>query len=335
MSISYEDVLNLALPADGDESWGNATRQNAMVLGLLASPQNAYFVSPTFTDANLHNAGASDRRHFATLQEAHDAIPTGAGTSYQPTIYVFPGSFGENIAITKSCTIHGVSRVWSRNLGGLRGARLTGVAAVQSPTITITPTESAALSVAFVNLTISNAYNVAAGAIDKGYALSIAPQTLYGSTPNYVAFVGCDFRMQTYGVGNQWAAGFLMNGYNSVEFIDCTISGMSYAGGSYNGGIHNMFYAIGRYADSKACAFRVLNSRIQQYYAGAILTSPNVFFLDQSANAVVAGTSIWKESAIGYYSLGGTGTNAISGLTEGSPAGSTYNNMLGIDLAAL
>jgi hypothetical protein len=60
-----------------------------------------------------------------------------------------------------------------------------------------------------------------------------------------------------------------------------------------------------------------------------------VCYLDNKAIGLIAGTSIYKSANCGYATLGATGTNAITGLTEGSPAGANYNNMLGLDLAAL
>jgi hypothetical protein len=79
------------LPDDGNQAWGGAIRQNFETLEKLAAPSGCYYVSPGFTDAEIHTAGATDPRFFRTIQAAIDAVSATYGYNNLATIFVEPG----------------------------------------------------------------------------------------------------------------------------------------------------------------------------------------------------------------------------------------------------
>ncbi len=340
MSISYEDKLALALPADGDEAWGNAARQNFEVLGELACPDNMYFVSPHFTDAYLHNAGASAPRHFSTIQAALNAVTT-TGQNLT-TIRVYPGLYQENLSITKSVHIIGdvppLYRAASGNLFG-GSAAICGTPGTQSPTITITPPESSYICVIINGVVLWNQYSATAGQIANAYLLKVAPQTTYGALANYIGLQDCDIRPQTYGLNNDWQHNMLVQGYNNLTMRRVAIASGSYAGGANNGGVNSILTLHGNNANGKVATARVLDwSPCELIYLGAY-SSPAVFKLDNLANLLVAGCPLYRNAGA-YGVLGATGTNSITGigadLVNGTPAtAAAYGNLLGIALAGM
>ena len=84
MSFTYDPILGLAKPSDGDTSWGDEMRNNLTYLAKAMAPKYAYFVSPDFTTAALGNGSATDRRHFDTIQGAIDAIEDWYGPERPP-----------------------------------------------------------------------------------------------------------------------------------------------------------------------------------------------------------------------------------------------------------
>jgi len=337
MSISYDPILALGLPADGDESWGTAVRQNFSALAAALAPTNGYLVSPQFTDANLHHAAATTPNMFSTIQAALDAV-TETGSYGLATIYIYPGHYAENLYITSSAALIGVSPVQYRGMGPARGALISGVASLQSPTVTIYPPESDNLSVMFANLSIQNQYNATAGAIAKAQILRVAGQTLYGSLPNYVAFRDCNIRAQTWGLNNDWLAGIMATGWVDLSVYGGCYAGMNYAGGAINGGINSLFNMTGNNAGGKSCSVTVNRCALGNDYSGATAT-PGLFKLDNRANANVSQSPLYKSTGA-YAVLGATGTNTITGtgtdLVNGTPATmATYGNLPGINLAIL
>jgi hypothetical protein len=337
VSITYEPNLVLGLPGDGDTSWGAQLRQNFEVLSRAMAPTDVSFVSPQFSDANLHHAAATSPRMFSTIQAAVDAH-TETGSYVRPTICVYPGEYAENIYITSSVAIIGMTPPQYRTLGGACGATISGAPAIQSPTISIYPPESNNLSVYIANMTLRNAYAAAAGQIAKALILRVVGQTLYGSLANYVGLRDCDIVGQTWGYGNDWQALFLALGWVDMSLRGCHVSGQLYAGGAPTGGSNALFNLTGNNAGAKTCSVSVNQCALANYYSGAY-TTPGLFRLDNRATAIVSQSSMLRFTGA-YAVLGATGTNAITGvgadLVNGTPATmATYGNLPGIDLAIL
>jgi len=343
VSFTYDPILNLGLPSDGDTSHGSALRQNFSVLAASQAPTNCYFVSPGFTDANLHSAGATAPRFFSTLQAAHDAVTTGTGWDKRAVVLVYPGQYQENLNITKSVTFVSVVPSWYRALGGLRAAELLGSATVQSPLINVLPANSTELSVGFVGFMLENKYAVTtSGNISGALIARMFPQTIYGAMRNTLAFVGCDVRAQCYGNANDWQAGIWVEGWSSLAMRDCAMSGGTYGAGANNAGVQNLIYLRGNNTDGKSCTAQVIGSRIAHAYRGVVAATPSVFNCDDyvlghvGQSSVKAAITTGGESTVAGVTktLGATGSNVLSGVVAGDNA--SYGNILGtVDLTGL
>lgn len=339
MSFTYEQILGLALAPNLSEAWGDQSRQNLSVLGAVHAPSNTLFVSPSYTDENLHNESATSRRHFPTIQAALNAVVTVGNA--MTTIFVNAAQYAENLTITKSVHIVGwvppLYRAASGNgFGG--AAAITGTSGAQSPTVTITPPESNYIQVIFNNLVLWNQYSAAAGQIANAYLLKLNAQTLYGALPNYVGIQGCDIRAQTWGAGNDWQHGILAAGYGNVTMRDTHYWAGAYAGGSGNGGMNSLLTLNGNNANGKSCTGRVIDCALSLQYLGAY-SSPGVFKCDNLANITVAKSAMYRSTGA-YAVLGATGANSTAGigtdLVNGTPATlASYGNLAGIDLAAM
>lgn len=338
MSFTYDPILGIALPPDLGESWGNEMRQSLSVLAAVSAPDNCYFVSPAFSDANLHNAAATSRRHFSTIQAAHDAIPTGSGVGHRPTIYLWPHEYAENLTITKTCALVARGARFGQGLGAGRGVSLIGANA-QSPLVTINPPNGEALSFVCDGLHLENRYSGTAGAIGNGQVLRVTGQATFGANANYIALQDCDIRAQTWGPNNDWLAGLYVSGWNILNLRRMSMRGINYAGGAFNGGVAHMVMVIGDHANGKSATLRVVNCPIGQTYTGAMTTTNALFYLDGGASAVVSSSpGLYRQRA--YAHMGTNGTNTISGigtdLINGTPAtAQAYCNVLGLDITGL
>lgn len=334
MAIGYDPFLRLALPDIGNQAWGTAVNQNFSSIAAIMCPQEMYYVSPHFTDANIHTAGATTPRYFSTIQAAIDAAPASTGYFVRTVIVVYPGVYYENLSITKSVCIRAKFPAFYRALGGAGGTQLAGTTSVQAPTITITPPNGVTMAVSFMGLHIDNEYNAAATTITNAQILKVNKQTVYGGSEVVVGFQDCDIRAQTWGAGNDWAYGLWLAGFNQLVMRRCSVSGSNYAGGTGVGGIAHLFYLTGDNANGKAASLRVVRSDIAQSYTGARFSGnlQSTVFVNDKANAVFGRCSVQNTAPGIYTTIGTTGTNSVAGLAGDS---TSYGNTLGVDLSLL
>ncbi|KAF0187555.1 MAG: hypothetical protein FD165_2893, partial [Gammaproteobacteria bacterium] len=311
---TYANKTGLPKPADGSKVWGPEFRGAMDYISAGLFPQYTYEVSPHFTTANLGNDGATDRRMFPTIQEAINAAQ-GDAYSWLNRIIVHPGVYQETLAISKSILITSPTLPEWGVQGGFVGALLLG-AGGQSPLITITPPNSAAISVGFQNLSMYNQYAATASYINKPYLIDVRPQSLYDANPVWIGINGCCIRAQTWGFDNDWESMIEARGYNRILVSDCRVLALNYAGGHLNGGIRKLFAVYGDNANGKVAELKIRHTAISQYYTGA--GSPCLFYADNKVAGVVV-RSEFGTDAVAYptriIQYGATGTNVISGVT--------------------
>lgn len=313
-------VLGLTEKPSGNTDWYANYLKILRVMDNIAAPDNAYFVSPQFVDANLGEeiASASDRRHFATIQDAIDAAVSATPSySVAPDIFVWPcqNGYQENLVIGGSVNIIGMMPPHAPTQGNL-GVRVRGVTTVQSPVLTVSPPDGYTSSVNFVNMHFLNDYNQEATTIAKAYLADVEAQTTYGPYSNWIGFYGCTFRCQTAGLNNDWMAAFRALGWNQMVFANnCHFAFLNYAGGAYNGGMGYGFFIQGNTANGKTAKLFMDNPRIGHRYDG-VWPTPAIFYINDSVSGVVQGMHAGT-SDVSLIVKGGTGTNSISGLNTG------------------
>jgi len=341
MAILFDPIGHHALPDDGNQAWGAAVRQNFTAIAALSAPTWAYFVSPWFTDGNIHNAGASGQRHFSTIQAAIDAIPANYDNGSYYTIYVYPGQYRENVTINKSVAIVGITGPQYRGMAGAAGAVLIGSQTVLAPVISINPPESQWLCVHFGRLSMFNDYRGTEAQIAGPYLVNIAPQSLYGANPVHLSFQDCDIRAQTWGLNNDWESGIAASGWNYVYFRRVAMSAMRYGGGLNNGGVHSLFKLDGSVANGKSSGITFQDCALTSDYAGTRPISA-IGRLNNNATAIFYRSAVRKSPSAGSVVLvqGAAGTNANTGigtdLTVGTAATlAAYGNIAGVDMAPM
>jgi hypothetical protein len=333
VAILYGPIARLALPDDGNQAWGGAIRQNFETLEKLAAASNCYYVSPAFTDAEIHTAGATDPRFFQTIQAAHDAIPATYGHNNLATIFVEPGQYTENLTITKCVRLvaHGATNY----RGYVGGVIIAGTSAALVPTVTVTAPSGQFICVGFDGFGFQNVYSGAATTISQAQLLKVTKQTVYGASPVTLTLQNCDLRAQTWGVNNDWAYGIHVDGYADFFMRRCAMVALNFNnGGVGDSGIANVICVTGDNANSKPATALIDQCAFSQAYAGdgAGTGNRSVFYVNNRAAVVVARTSVLKAAIGGFTAIGITGTNSVTGLAADT---GTYGNLLNIDLANL
>lgn len=121
MEITYNTHLGLTKVPDGNNNWGEYTRDNWDAVAEVLAPDGVYFVSPNFTIANIPELdNATNRRYFDTIQgaiNAHELNWDAYGA-----IFVYPGRYDENLTVTSAVTLHGVNALNFTVSNGGRGA---------------------------------------------------------------------------------------------------------------------------------------------------------------------------------------------------------------------
>ncbi len=302
-------------------------------LDRLSAATYAFFVSPDFSEANLGNSAAADRRHFNTIQAAVNAAQRTDSYLNRNIIFVYPGQYSENITINGSVNIVGLMRPLHEILAGGYGAKIAGQTAAQSPIITVQPTDGAVCRVWLSNLTFENAYNLDSGGhIDAAYAIDFQAPTTYGSFQNGLGISGCQFRMQTWGDNNTWEHGIKMRGWNRFTMRDSDISAFTYSGGLYNGGIKRVIDSRGGGTSASIANNRIDNCAFDCGYAGegtAALFNGG----SQSSNQVTV--TSWKIPTTNYALTwhDSIGDNTFNGTNTSDMA--AYNNMAGVNRVSL
>ena len=258
---TYDDVLHLAKPAQGDTSWATEINQNWDALGEVTAPSYTYFVSPNFTSANLDNGSATDRRHFDTIQGAINEIETNSENT-QYTILVYPGAYFENITITKSISIIGVKGA----SGWGYGTKIAGSTASAASVVTFSPEEDSYCYLRLANIDIYNQYNADnSSEILTGYAISTTAQTSAGAYTNRIELYNCNLRCTTWGDHNRWRSAIeSIDGIFTFYIDGCQINTSGYGGGETDGWIRYVFNIEGDTAESSLSAIYCRNSSIEQ-----------------------------------------------------------------------
>jgi hypothetical protein len=260
MASSFDDHLHLEQPAQGDTSWDAGINQNWAVIGEALSPDRLYFVSKSFTDANLHHASADFPHYFDTIQ---GAIAEGESRSLGNigyTILVDAGVYNEQLVISKPVRISSYGQ-FSGGSGHFSGGRpwLRGSLSAE-PVIRFTPPDGALIWASLQGLVIDNNYTgITQPPADTAYAIHCInhPTPTYGSSQNVLHLNDCALRMQTWGGdaannGNEWEWGIRVEGWWDVNINRCDIGVLNFGGGENDGHIDKMLSAEGADASHKA-----------------------------------------------------------------------------------
>lgn len=329
MSISsYTSNLGFPQYSDDDQSHGTGERNKWETLDNINSPENIYFVSPTYTAANMpHATNATDQRHFDTIQKAIDAAEPALGYTQRPTIIVYPGQYDEALAIDDSITIVAAVGQHAATHGGGRGVLIRGDGTADS-VITITPPDSQTISVNFMGIAFENSYSASnATKITEPYLLDVVAQGVVGTHPIWVGFKDCDIRMQTWGDNNSWAYGIRAQGWTSVIFDQTQVAGYGYAGDNDNGGIEHLIYSRGINDVTKLSQLSARNCQFDNSWLST--GTGDIVNVDNGVIGTFGRCDFDMDYAI-IYTEGTTGTNNIVGLTSSSF--DKYRNSDGVDL---
>ena len=315
MSFSYEEFLGLSLPSDGDTDHGEELRQNYKAMSRAMAPDNIYYVSPAFTEAELYCTEATDRRHFSTIQEAIDAAENTTSYTDPATVLIWPGTYYERLTITGTVTLMGFMPQFNPMLGASgRGVRICGDGTA-SPVINWSPADGYAHALGLVNLLIDNSYDTSnASLIAQAYAVNVADQETKGATSNRLLIRDCHCRMQTVGDDNRWAAGIQTNGWVNAVVWNSVIHAFRYAGGNNNGGVLYPFKINGTGDSSYVSSLYVVSSHIYQQNADPSLT-PTIFYTNGYAATYVTYSSWYMNTDDPIYIDGGSGTQSYYGLS--------------------
>jgi len=276
MSFTYEEFLNLSLPSDDSESHGNELRANWRTIGHVLAPQRVFYVSPSYTDSNLGNVTATDRRHFPTIQEAIDAAEATGHTS-QNIIKIYPGTYPENLTIGGTISLVGeVSPVWEA-LGGGISTFINGVQSQAKPIITVNPVGTDYTCVLLENLCLGNSYGLDNPVeITEPYLIDIKKPAIY-SYPVQFGMKNCQSRMQTWGDHNLWSYGIKSDGWVRLTIRDSDFYSWDYAGDEEDGGIRYMFDITGDLSNGHNAEIRAYNINLGHTYGGGGPITPALF----------------------------------------------------------
>jgi hypothetical protein len=175
----------LQKPDAGEVSWAAQGAANYDALELAHCPKWSYFVSPDFSVSN----SPTDRRHFSTIQAAITDVENNA-LSGRHTIFVWPGSYNEDLTITKEMSF---VNVCGRSYIGASSVALTGTG--NAPAITWNPPEGATGNVRFSGFRIES-NNPSHGGTTRSAPLfvDITEQSSLPGAKNQMIFDGCVFR---------------------------------------------------------------------------------------------------------------------------------------------
>jgi len=321
MSHAYEDILHLVLPSDDDESHGPEMRQNLTTLAMVSAPDNLFFVSPGFTDANLDHASATDQRHYSTIQAAITAAQS-TGVTSRNVIVIEDGDYLERLSFTDTITLRSRNKPTREGMGAGLGVNIRGDG-TQNPVLTITPTNGSQVAVNFQGICFDNQYDTTAGTITSAYLLEIADQSTYGTT-NYVTMNDCQVRAQTWGSGNVWD--YLVRSTGQVRFYATNSAFFTggHGGGDLDGGIKTMFRILGNNPSIQSVA-GFQSCQFHEDYNGAGV--PAVISIDEGVTGFVADCDFWTNGL--KLVTGATGTNFLNGMDAENFA--AYGNREGIN----
>jgi len=315
MSFSYEEFLGLSLPSDGDTDHGEELRQNYTALGRAMAPDNIYYVSPAFTEAELYCSNASDRRHFDTIQAAINAAQHATSYSSPATVLIWPGTYNEKLTITGTVTLLGYLPQYNSFLGASGyGVKIRGDG-TNTPVINWSPAEGYTHALGLVNLFVDNSYATQnAVLINDAYALKVNSQAAVGPYSNRLLIRNCHFKMQTIGDDNRWAYGLDINGYVNTTIWDSQIYAYGYAGGNNNGGVLYPINVNGTSNSSyKSSLFFYKSVAYQQNYDPTL--TPTIFRCGGETNTYVTYSSWYMNTADPIYIDAAGGTNSFYGLS--------------------
>lgn len=347
MAVPFHSKAGLAIPDHGTDPWSVYGNANWQALATIASMSNVWWVDPEYTIANLFGAAGVRPpacRFYDTLQGAINAAQA-AGYASNSSIMVAPATYPENLTITRSVHLY---NILGSALFGMQGAArqpiIEGLASSQNPLITIDVPDGENASIGFHGLNFENRYNgdtSGSGLINKAYLLDGTLQGAFNANPVWVGFKSCALRMQTWGYNNEWLYGIRLNGFYYAHLIDCEIFGGSYAGGDPAGapppgvgGVCYLMFANGGGA-SNAGTVRLRDCRVSRSETGSLAAASRVLYVDGTCNASCY-DSRFTDPAGGapLYTVGGTGTNSITGLSAAGAGGvpNSYGNLFNVNM---
>lgn len=326
---TYTSKLYLAKTEDGSQNWGAENRANLDVLDQVLAPQDCYFVSPSFTTANLGNQSATDRRHYPTIQEAIDAAQHPTSYSARRTIFVYPGKYEENLTITGTVSIVGVNGpVFSGGLSGIQTPLIAGAPDNTEPLVKFAPTGDAKALV-LANLKFDNTNNHESGSIPHPYLLEVVKPAAYPTNFEHrVTLIHIAARMQTWGTAALFHSGITVNGWARLYMIDCSMTGLNYGYGTYTAGIRYLVELLGDDAAGLKAYLYGHDNRFVNTFTGDS-NGDAVFRLDGGVYGIMGRST--AHSVYGQIlSKGTTGTNELKGFEAGQE--DAFGNLLGINL---
>lgn len=323
---SFDSIFDLEKPADGDTSWGPEARQWVDTLALAHAADRVYKVSPDWTSAALGNSGASDRRHFDTIQGAIGAGEAASWPDFGYLIEVYPGEYNEALTITKNVGIVGVSAA-GYSSGGGQNPRIRGDGTA-SPIVTISPPDSVSILVSFKHLLFENGYATDnATQITVPYLLEVNNQSTTASGQSFITLADVIARCQTIGRHNNWLYGIRCRGYHDLVIKRSQIGGLDFAGGDNDGGIQKLIDVEG-FDSSKFGRLLAYDSDFTTKFAAT--GTPRIFRMDNYARIHLRARCSSSIAASSCIEDGGTGTNVSTGITGTEPA--DRGNLFGTDL---
>lgn len=313
--------LSMSMPDNGDESWGDEIRNAMVTLDHLAAQTNRYYVDPGFTTANLYPNGApSARRHFHTIQSAITQAEADGVNTYT-TICVYPDQYIENLAITKSMTITGVTSVAGMNRAGANGLPLiTGPEG--DATVSVDIPASVQVDVTLANLELHHQHATVSGTEINGYG-----QLLYVPDQGAGNYTSEANRIHMYNVHSSFntLSQPFESQYKVIGNCIFSVDSCSFRFSETNSSYGFMIQGNNGNGDDRACLFFLKKSDV---YKGG--TSDHVVRTNNNGNIQFSNSTFNRSLTTQVVSAGPLGQNSIDTMSDGADA-AFHNNILGLN----
>lgn len=331
MATTYGTKMYTRRPAKGDVDWDVDINDNWIAFENALCEFRTYYVSQDFTDANLKNASASDRRYFSKIQ---DAIDHAEGMGYAATssyaIKVGPGLYNEHLVVSSPSVAIIGAHPCGTGYPPIYATKLNGEAATRGSILTINPTDGNYTRVLLANCQLNNAFNQSDAVKSGAYAVNATkpPTPTYAGSSSTFQMIDCSAEMQTWGAGpNAWDYGFHFVGHWTIDIIRSVIKSRTYGGGTNEGYIEKLFMIEGDVSASKTSIARFIDCIL---HTPEPTTPVGVYtFAGNNNCAIHAHRTTCGQASGSALSLGGTGTNTTKGLTGAEIA--TQFNLFGHD----
>ncbi|HOX27428.1 MAG TPA: hypothetical protein PLU44_16900 [Candidatus Krumholzibacteria bacterium] len=312
--------------ADGDQNWGPAHRNVRLMLDRYLCPGNVFFVSPEFSEANLHLSGSpSSRRHFDTIQAAIAAWEAGNFDEQSAgAILVYPGRYAERLTVTRSVRLVAVAGGGYAQDGRGNGSTSVNLRGdgTPSPLVTFDPVDAETHRLVIDGFTFTQA--AAAQGSEQAAAMVIDALDQgtdhYGPYVNDVILRNCTGRLDVANL-NSWLYGFRIRAWQRLILDACHFTFPGNGAGNY---CRYAIYSVGGGA-TRTSRFAIQNTTLG--HPGFASPANYTLYSSDWSSGLVVRSALSRDLTTGRFTSGQS--TGISGLTSGVEA-TAYGNLVSV-----